>query len=194
MVRWGETLSLFATACRVCDLAGVPATSKPGGNPPAGGFSITVSPSRCRTARRAGPDARWILLAGAEPTELSPGWSHSRPARDSQPSGLRRSALCASRQSAFSFSQGFSCAAASPGSTANTRAVKARQAERFLKRMRKYTVKENTPKMKMRRKSMTTPQIVWRRGTWNWKRITELQKYDSPALLFTWKYTGGRSG
>src|SRR6267154_906413 len=145
MVSSGESLSLLASARRLCDFAGAPATRKSGENPSAGGFRLTVSLSRWRIARCAGPEGKWILLSVAEPTELSPGCSHSRPARASQPSALRRSALCCSRQTAFSFCQEVSCEAAGAGSSASRRAMKVGQAERFLKRMRKYTVEEKTP-------------------------------------------------
>src|SRR6266480_3673153 len=97
-------------------------------------------------ARCPGPPARWILLPAADPTELSPGWSHSRPVRDSQPSCLRRSALCSARQAAMSFCQGVSCDAAGAGSSANSRAMKVRQVERPPKRMREYSVEENALK------------------------------------------------
>src|SRR5260370_25397601 len=189
MVRCGETLSLFASARRVCGFAGVPATRRSGGNPPAGGFSVTVSPSRLRTARCAGPEARWILLSDAEPTGLSPGWSHSRPARESQPSGLRRSDLCSARQAAVSFCQGVSCEAAGAACSANRRAMKARQAERFLKCMRKYTVEEKTLKMKMRKKEHGRATDYLEASFLKWKRIGERQKYSFSASLFPMKYT-----
>src|SRR5438046_646498 len=178
MVRWGETLSLFASVRRVRGFAGVPATRRSGGNPLSGGFSVTVSPSSRRMARRAGPEARWILLSGAEPTELSPGWSHSRPERESQPSGLRSSTLCASRQAALSFCQEVSCEAAVGGSSANSRAMKARQAKRFLKGMRKYTVEEKTLKMKMSQKEHD------RRTDYLEARFFELQADRRAAEIF----------
>jgi len=101
-------------------------------------------------ARCPGPPPRWILLPAADPTELSPGWSHARPVRDSQPSGLRRSALCSARHAAVSSCQGVSCDAAGAGSSANSRAMKVRQIERPLKHMRKYSVEENALKTKLR--------------------------------------------
>ncbi len=54
--------------------------------------------------------------------------------------------MCASRQSAFSFCQEVSCEAAGEGSSPSKRAMKIRQAERFLKRIRKYTAEEKTLK------------------------------------------------
>src|SRR5262252_4308733 len=42
------------------------------------------------TARWGGAFAIWIRLSGAEPTLLSPSWSHSSPISESQPSGARR--------------------------------------------------------------------------------------------------------
>src|SRR6266481_8858341 len=101
-------------------------------------------------ARWAGPTGRWILLSGAEPAELSPGRSHSRPTRESQPSGLRRSVLCCSRQTAFSLCQEVCCEAAGEGSSASRRTIKVRQAERFLKCMTEYTVEEEALKRKTR--------------------------------------------
>src|SRR6266849_3661904 len=100
-------------------------------------------------ARCSGPPLRWILLSAAEPRELSPGWSHSRPVRESQPSGFKRSATYFARHAARSLFQEVSCEAAGAGSSANRRAMKVRQAERFLKRMRKYSVEGNARKKKM---------------------------------------------
>src|SRR5260370_1495565 len=184
MVRCGETLSLFASARRVCGFAGVPATRRSGGNPPAGGFSVTVSPSRLRTARCAGPAARWILLSDAEPTGLSPGWSHSRPARESQPSGLRSSALCSARHAAVSFFQEVSCEAAGAGSSTNRRAMKVRQAERFLKCMRKYTVEEKTLKMKLRKKKHDRATAYFEASFLKFKLIGDRQEYSVSASRF----------
>src|SRR5260370_34434094 len=99
----------------------------------------------------AGALARMILLSGAEPTGLSPGCSHSRPARENQPSGLRRSAVRSARQVEVSFCQEVSCEVASAGSNPNRNTMKARQAERSLKRMRKYNVEEKELKMKGRK-------------------------------------------
>src|SRR6266849_1556348 len=103
-------------------------------------------------ARCAGPEARWILLSAAEPMELSSGWSHSRPARESQPSGFKRSATYCVRHAASSLCQELSCEAAGAGSSESRIAMKVRQAERSLKRMRKYNVDEKALKMKMRKK------------------------------------------
>src|SRR5713101_8978031 len=110
-------------------------------------------------ARCAGPAGRLILLSGAEPAELSPGWSHSRPTRESQPSGLRRSALCCSRQTAFSFCQEVSCERAIAGNNAIRKAIKVRQAERFLKRMTEYTLEEKRPGMRASRKEQVRASL-----------------------------------
>src|SRR5260370_20480421 len=148
MVRRGETLSLLASARRLCDFAGASGKRKSGGNAPVGGLRLTVSLSRRRIARCAGPEGKWILLSVAEPTELSPGCNHSRPTSASQPSGLRRSALCCSRQAAFSFCQEVSYVAAGAGNSASRKAIKVRQAERFLKCMTEYTVEGEALKRK----------------------------------------------
>src|SRR5260370_35806829 len=103
-------------------------------------------------ARCAGRAARWILLWSVDATELSPRWSHSRPTRESQPSGFKRSATYCVRHVARSFCQEVSCEAEGLGSSTNRRAMKVRQAERFLKRMRKYSVEEKALKMKTRKK------------------------------------------
>src|SRR5258708_2627793 len=139
MVRSGESLSLLASARRLCDFAGAPATRKSGENPSAGGFSVRVSPSRCRIARCEGPEGKWILLSVAEPTELSPGCSHSRPTSASQPSGLRRSARCCSRQTAFSFCQPESCARAEHKRSADRRSVFVALVMRLRELMRHYS-------------------------------------------------------
>ena len=136
-------------------------------------------------ARCAGPPARWILLPAADPTELSPGWSHSRPVSDSQPSGLRRSALCSARQAAVSFCQGVSCDAAGPGSSANSRAMKVRQVERPLKRMREYSVEENALKTKLRMSMPASTADHGGRDSPNYEQISEQQKYSSLALPFS---------
>jgi len=121
IVRCGETLSLLASARRDCGNAGAPATRNSFGNPPGGGARVTVSPSRWRTARCAGPVARRIRLSDADPTELSPGWSHSSPASESQPSGLSRSAACAARHATIPFSQETSSASSEPQSRTHDR-------------------------------------------------------------------------
>ena len=105
IVMRGATLSLLGSARRDCGFASAPATRKSCGNPPLGGFSVTVSPSRCKTARCAGPFARRILLSEPEPTLLSPGCSHSSPTSESQPSGFKSSAACWVRQAARSLSK-----------------------------------------------------------------------------------------
>src|SRR6266849_3610276 len=108
-------------------------------------------------ARCAGPPARWILLLAAEPTELSPGCSHSRPTRESQPSGLKRSATYCLRHAARSFCQEVSCDAVAAGSSASRRTMKVRQAERLLKRKRNYSVEGKALKMKMRMRGHARP-------------------------------------
>src|SRR5258708_24195122 len=147
MVMGGATLSLLASARRGCGFAGAPATSKSCGKPPAGGFSVTVSLSRCRMARCAGAPARMILLSGAAPTALSPGCSHSRPARESQPSGLRRSAVCAARHAALSSFQEPLCANEETERITHVERVSADLASRDRKRMGNYSARYRLDKL-----------------------------------------------
>src|SRR6266436_2987122 len=53
-VMRGSFLSWSASVCSVCACTGLPSIRNPTGKPPAGGFSVTVSPSRCSTPRCAG--------------------------------------------------------------------------------------------------------------------------------------------
>src|SRR5260370_34014467 len=137
----GEALSLLVWGRRGCCFAGPPATSKSCGKPPAGGFSVTVALSRCRMARCAGAPARMILLSGAAPTALSPGCSHSRPARESQPSGLRRTAACAARHEVLSSFQEPLCANEETERITHAERVSADLARRDRKRMRNYSAR-----------------------------------------------------
>ena len=148
MIMRGASLSLLPSARSDCDFAGVPATKKSCGNPPAGGCSVTFSPSRCRMARWAGPFARRMLLSSAEPTELSPGCSHSSPTSESQASGFNRSAACWVRQVAKSLWKVPSWASSEAASRrAATRAVSQRE-NRSSERIGKYNsgirIRENT--------------------------------------------------
>src|SRR6266404_6819586 len=118
-VMRGSFLSWSASVCSVCACTGLPSIRNPAGKPPAGGFSVMVSPSRCSTPRCAGPlEGRWILLSLAEPTALSPGSSHSSPASASHPSGFCNSAACCSRHEVIS-----RCRSASRASAAEARRV-----------------------------------------------------------------------
>src|ERR1700674_30351 len=134
---------------------------------------------------------RWILLSAAEPMGLSPGWSHFRPTRESQPSGFRRSAVCSVRQAEFSFCQEFSCGAASAGSSANRRAMKVSQAERSLKRTRKYNVEGLALKMEDEEERACLPILKThgRRSSWNWSQLGKQQKYSCQASLFPIRHT-----
>src|SRR5579859_1628622 len=110
MVMRGSFLSWSESTCRVCGCAGLASMRKPWGKPPGGGFSVTLSASRWRTPRWAGALAGIrILLSVAEPKELSPGSSHSRAARASQPSGFWSSMACCSRQATISRCQSPFC-------------------------------------------------------------------------------------
>ncbi len=70
---------------------------------------------------------------------MSPGWSHSRPVRDSQPSGLRRSLLCSSRQAMVSFCQAESCANEESERIAQAKKSRADLVERDCERMENYS-------------------------------------------------------
>src|SRR5437588_9712993 len=122
-------------------------------------------------ARCAGlPVARWILLSGPEPIELSPGWSHSRPVRESQPSGFKRSRTYCVRHAARSFCQEVPCEAAGSGNSANKRAIKVRLAKRSLKRMSKYNLEAgNAENEDQEGKNTPVRQIIWRPRMRNWR-------------------------
>jgi len=131
LVRFGSQ------SLRFC---GAPATRKSEGILPqedqGDGLAFQV-----KDGKMCGSSREMDFAVGRGAGELSPGWSHSRPARESQPSGLRRSALCCSRQAAFSFCQEVSCETAVADSSVSNRAMKVRLAERFLKCMKEYTRK-----------------------------------------------------
>jgi hypothetical protein len=74
--------------------------------------------------------------------------------------------------------------------------MKVRQVERFLKRMRKYSVEAKALKMEMSMKERASPmwQNIWRRGSRKRRPITEQQKFSCGISLIPITYTARREG